>query len=281
MPLSPSLLPHELLGLPWQFLVLGLALCLIFSALGFKRVEYFVSLGYAASVTAQAIAFPFLYRETIRGLALLQSGMLLAYGLRLGIFLALRDRVPSFQKQRVGNTDRSIKVGGTIKVAIWVGVSVFYVLLFLPALLTMSAQAGGMALASAPAGILLMSAGLGLEACADWQKSEFKKRNPSRFCDVGLYSVVRFPNYFGEMVFWLGVWVSAMSTYRSLAAWSLGSLGLMCIVLVMVGASRRLELKQSKTYASNAAYEAYVRRVPILLPFLPIYSLRSPKVRQS
>ena len=65
-----------------QFLVLGLALCLIFSALGFKRVEYFVSLGYAASVTAQAIAFPFLYRETIRGLALLQSGMLLAYGLR-------------------------------------------------------------------------------------------------------------------------------------------------------------------------------------------------------
>ena len=118
MPLSPSLLPHELLGLPWQFLVLGLALCLIFSALGFKRVEYFVSLGYAASVTAQAIAFPFLYRETIRGLALLQSGMLLAYGLRLGIFLALRDRVPSFQKQRVGNTDRSIKVGGTIKVAI-------------------------------------------------------------------------------------------------------------------------------------------------------------------
>ena len=48
-----------------------------------------------------------------------------------------------------------------------------------------------MALASAPMGIVLMSAGLGLEACADWQKSEFKKRNPSRFCDVGLYSVVR------------------------------------------------------------------------------------------
>jgi steroid 5-alpha reductase family enzyme len=280
MPLSPSELPHQLLGLPWQFLVLGLALCLIFSALGFRRVEYFVSLGYAASIAAQAVAFPFLYRDTIRGLALLQAGLLLAYGLRLGIFLALRDRVPSFQKQQAESTQR-FNVGGTIKVAIWVGVSFFYVLLFLPALLTMSAQAGGMALASAPMGIVLMSAGLGLEACADWQKSEFKKRNPSRFCDVGLYSVVRFPNYFGEMVFWLGVWVSAMSTYRSLAAWSLGSLGLMCIVLVMVGASRRLELKQSKTYASNAAYEAYVRRVPILLPFLPIYSLRSPKVRQS
>ena len=281
MPLSPSELPHQLLGLPWQFLVLGLALCLIFSALGFRRVEYFVSLGYAASIAAQAVAFPFLYRDTIRGLALLQAGLLLAYGLRLGIFLALRDRVPSFQKQQAESTQRSFNVGGPIKVAIWVGVSLFYVLLFLPALLTMSAQAGGMALASAPVGILLMSAGLGLEAFADWQKSEFKKRNPSRFCDLGLYSVVRFPNYFGEMVFWLGLWVSAMSTYRTFSAWALGSLGLLFIVLVMVGASRRLELKQSKTYASNAAYEAYVRRVPILLPFLPIYSLRSPKVRQS
>jgi len=73
MPLSPSELPHQLLGLPWQFLVLGLALCLIFSALGFRRVEYFVSLGYAASIAAQAVAFPFLYRDTIRGLALLQA----------------------------------------------------------------------------------------------------------------------------------------------------------------------------------------------------------------
>jgi len=269
--------------LPWQFLVLGLALCLIFSALGFRRVEYFVSLGYAASIAAQAVAFPFLYRDTIRGLALLQAGLLLAYGLRLGIFLTLRGRVPSFQKQQAESTQRSFNVGGPIKVAIWVGVSFFYVLLFLflPSLLTMSAQAGGMALASAPVGILLMSAGLGLEAFADWQKSEFKKRNPSRFCDLGLYSVVRFPNYFGEMVFWLGVWVSAMSTYRTFSARALGSLGLLFIVLVMVGASRRLELKQSKTYASCAAYEAYSRRVPILLPFLPIYSLRSPKVRQS
>jgi len=100
MPLSPSELPHQLLGLPWQFLVLGLALCLIFSALGFRRVEYFVSLGYAASIAAQAVAFPFLYRDTIRGLALLQAGLLLAYGLRLGIFLALRDRVPRSRNSR-------------------------------------------------------------------------------------------------------------------------------------------------------------------------------------
>jgi len=279
MLLSPSDLSPTLLGLPWQLPILGLALCLIFSALGFKRVEYFVSLGYAGSVAAQAIVFPILYRDTINDFALLQSALLLAYGLRLGIFLALRERVPSYKKQQAENMAR-IKVGVPMKVAIWAGVSCFYVLLFLPALLTMSAQAAGVALASAPVGILLMAAGLGFEACADWQKSGFKKHNPSRFCDVGLYSVVRFPNYFGEVVFWLGVWVSAISTYRTLPAWTLGSLGFVLIVLVMVGATRRLKLKQDRSYGSDAAFAAYARRVPILFPFLPIYSVRSGKERQ-
>jgi len=279
MPLSPFHLSFQLLGLPLQFMVFGLALCLLFSALGFRRVEYFVSLGYAASVAAQAIAFPLLYRDTIKDLALLQSGLLLVYGLRLGIFLTLRERVSSFKEQQAESTARSSKVGGAMKVAIWVGVSLFYVLLFLPALLTMSAQASGLTLASAPAGILLMSAGFGFEAWADWQKSEFKKRNPSRFCDRGLYRVVRFPNYFGEMVFWLGLWVSAMSTFQTLSAWALGSLGFLLIVLVMIGASRRLELKQSKNYGSDAAYEVYSQKVPILFPLLPLYSLRSPRVR--
>jgi steroid 5-alpha reductase family enzyme len=258
-------MPHEFLGLPWQFPLLALGLCLIVSALGFKRTEYFVSLGYAASIAGQGILFPLLYRDSIEGLGLLQSALLVAYGLRLGIFIALRDRVPSFQKQQT----RGAHVGGLLKVGIWIGVSFFYVLLFLPALLTMSAQARGTALVSAPLGILVMAAGLGIEACADWQKSRFKKQDPSRFCDVGLYRVVRFPNYFGEILFWLGVWVSAVSSYRTLPAWVLGSLGFPCIVMVMFGAGRRLELKQARSYASVASFRSYTRKVPILFPFLP------------
>ena len=277
MPLRPYM-SHELIGLPWQYLLLGLALCLMLSALGFKRVVYFVSLGYAASIAAQAIVFPLLYRDTLRGFVLVQSGLLLAYGLRLGTFLTLREQTPSFQNEQAENAARSAKASGLMKAGIWVSVSVLYALMFLPALLTMSAQARGLALPSAPAGVALMVVGLGLEASADWQKSRFKKHNPSRFCDVGLYRMVRFPNYFSEMLFWLGVWISAISAYRSLSCWVLGSAGLLCIELVMLGSSRRLELKQSQHYGSNAAYDAYARRVPILFPLLPIYSLRNLKV---
>jgi hypothetical protein len=45
----------------------------VLSALGFKRVVYFVSLGYAASIAAQAIVLPLFYRDTRRGWALAQS----------------------------------------------------------------------------------------------------------------------------------------------------------------------------------------------------------------
>ena len=267
-----------LIGLPWQYLAMGLALCLVLSALGFKLVEYFVSLGYATSIAAQAIVMPLLYRDTLRDWALVQSALLLAYGLRLGTFLALRERTASFQKEQAENAARGAKVRGPMKAAIWVSVSVLYVLMFLPALLTLSAQAAGLALPSTPAGVALMVVGLSLEACADWQKSQFKRQNPSRFCNVGLYRVVRFPNYFGEMVFWFGLWISAMSAYQSLLAWVLGSLGFVCIELVMLGSGRRLELKQTDRYSTDIAYQAYARTTPVLFPLLPLYSLRNLKV---
>jgi steroid 5-alpha reductase family enzyme len=277
------MLPHcdissQFIGLPWQYLALSLVLCLALSAPGFKQVVYFVGLGYATSIAAQAIVMPILYRNTLGDWALVQSALLLAYGLRLGTFLALRERTTSFQTEQTENAARGARVHGTAKAAMWLGVSILYVLMFLPALLTMSAQAAGLPLPSTPLGIALMLAGLGLEACADWQKSRFKKQSPSKFCDVGLYRVVRFPNYFGEMVFWFGVWISALSAYQSLLAWVFGSLGLISIECVMLGSSRRLELKQADRYGADAAYQAYARQTPILFPVLPLYSLQNLKL---
>jgi hypothetical protein len=51
--------------------------------------------------------------------------------------------------------------------------------------------------------------------------------------------------------------------------------------MIMVGAGRRLELKQAKSYASVAPFKAYTRKVPVLFPFLPIYSLERTKASQS
>jgi protein-S-isoprenylcysteine O-methyltransferase Ste14 len=142
-----------------------------------------------------------------------------------------------------------------------VGVSVLYMLMFSPAVLSMSAQADGLDLPSTMVG-----------------ESRFKSKSPSRFCDIGLFSLIRFPNYFGEMVFWLGVWASGISAYRSWAAWALATLGFILIQLVMLSSSRRLEQKQGDRYTNDPAFAAYIKRVPVLFPWVRLYSLRRLKV---
>ena len=120
--------------------------------------------------------------------------------------------------------------------------------------------------------------GLGLEAAADAQKSRLKAENPKRFVSAGLYGIVRSPNYFGEMLFWLGNFVAGLAAYQSLGNWLVAGAGFVCIELVMLGSARRLELKQAERYSGDPAYQAYVRRVPILIPGLALYSLRRLRV---
>jgi steroid 5-alpha reductase family enzyme len=164
------------------------------------------------------------------------------------------------------------------KTAIWLGVSVLFVLLVLPALLTLSAQAQGAALSSLPWGVAVMLAGLVLESWADRQKYRFKAQHPSRYCDVGLYRWSRCANYFGEMLFWFGVWLSGVSAYGGTLAWFLATAGLLYIEVLMIAAAHGLELKQDERYGADPRYRDYVRTVPVLFPWVPIYSLHRLKL---
>lgn len=263
---------------PWHQLCLALVICLSFSALGFRRVEYFVSLGYAASIAAQALVFGAVYAATLAGWVFLQAALLLAYGIRLGSFLTLRGRSASFQGERAASAKRGSHLKAPAKVGIWISVAVLYVAMFAPALLTMSAQARGSALPSVFPGVVIMACGLALEATADRQKSRFKAKAPSQFCSHGLYRVVRSPNYLGELVFWLGLWLSGLSAYQTPLAWLLSIAGFITIALIMLGSARRLELKQAERYGRKAAYQEYARTVPVLFPWVPLYSLKRLKV---
>ena len=41
----------------------------------------------------------------------------------------------------------------------------------------------------------------------------------------------------------------------------------------MFSGARRLELRQTKNYGADPEYQAYVKKVPILVPFIPLYSV--------
>lgn len=261
--------------LGWLF-ILGL----VMSAGGFYRVVYFVSLGYAFSIAAMAAATAFAFRSNITLLSAAQILLLLLYGLRLGSYLLNRERSASYQQEKAEIEARSHKVTLGIRFLIWLSVALLYVAMYSPSVFIVAFLEAipGASVPSLWVGVPLMAGGLVLEAWADWQKSRYKAKAPRRFCDLGLYRFVRCPNYLGEIVFWLGQFVAGISGYHHFTHWILALVGAVCIVLIMLGAARSLELKQDARYGGDEEYQAYVKRVPILLPWLPIYSLRNLKV---
>ena len=126
-------------------------------------------------------------------------------------------------------------------------------------------------------GAAVMVGGIVLESLADLQKSAAKKVNPRRFVDTGLYKFVRCPNYLGELIFWTGVLISGFGALSGIGQWALALLGYLGIVFVMFSGARRLEIRQNKNYGKDPEYQNYVKTVPILLPFVPLYSVEKYK----
>ena len=54
--------------------------------------------------------------------------------------------------------------------------------------------------------------------------------------------------------------------------------GWVCIVLIMMGSTKRLEKTQKARYGEDPDFQEYIKTVPVLFPWLPIYSLEKVKV---
>jgi steroid 5-alpha reductase family enzyme len=255
-------------------------IALVFSAIGFLRLVYFISVGYAFSIAAMAAAVILWWFGDMSWLSLAQNLLLLTWGLRLGIFLVQRERRTDYSKITEVH-ERSREVAVAYKALIWVTVALLYVAMFSPSLFAVAPLPEATS-AWVPfwqgLGVLVMAGGLTMEALADKQKSDFKAVAPSAFCNVGLYSKMRCPNYMGEILFWVGNFVAGMAFYMTGMRWMIALVGLVCLVLIMLGSAKRLEESQTQRYGAKEAYRAYIATTPVLVPFVPIYTLKNLRV---
>jgi hypothetical protein len=53
--------------------------------------------------------------------------------------------------------------------------------------------------------------------------------------------------------------------------------GYVLLIYIMFSGARRLELRQNKYYGNDLEYKKYVKTVPIMLPFVPLYSVEKYK----
>jgi steroid 5-alpha reductase family enzyme len=263
--------------------VLGilLGLALLISSMGFRRMVLFISAGYAFSIAAMGLVTLWIFREGITLLAMLHLLLMMAWGLRLGTFVLRREAQPSFQAKAQETADSYSSARLPAQFAIWISVSVLYVMMFIPALVNAQGLPGRISPWMAAAellGLLIMAGGLGIEALADRQKSAFKARFPKSFCNVGLYRWSRCPNYLGEILFWVGNWVMGALFLAGPWLWIASVAGLASIVLIMLGSTRRLEMDQEQRYGHLPEFQRYASTVPVLFPGIPVYSLKNLKV---
>ena len=254
-----------------NFLIL-LALALIASSCGFRKYVWFISIGYGAAIALIGVGLLVIFGSSLTVGTALQCVLLVVYGCRLAGYLIYRDVKTAYNRRMKGEVKSNEGVSPVAKVGIWVSASVLYVLQTSPVLFRLEVTRGTDVLSIV--GLVISTAGLVLETTADLQKNRAKKANPKRFVDTGLFRLVRCPNYFGEMVFWTGVFVSGLSVYANTVQWVCALLGYLGIIYVMFGGARRLEIRQDKNYGDDPEYQRYKSTTPIMIPFVPLYSVK-------
>ena len=119
-------------------------------------------------------------------------------------------------------------------------------------------------------GFLVWVLGFAIEVVADSQKSRFNANpdNKGKFIQTGLWSRSRHPNYFGEIVLWVGVAIIALPVLQGWQWVALISPIFVTLLLTRVSGIPLLEKKADKKWGGQEDYETYKKKTPVLIPKL-------------
>ncbi len=199
----------------------------------------------------------------------LLAGLTAAWGLRLGLFLAVRNighgedpRYASI-RERVEGRGINFTIGSLLIVFVLQGVLMWSV--SLPVQVGQYLAPGTALGMLAVAGVALWLIGFGFEAIGDWQLRRFKAdpANRGQVMDRGLWRYTRHPNYFGNACLWWGLWLIAAEAG---AWWTVIAPALMTFLLLRVSGVTLLEKSLS---TSKPGYADYVRRTSAFIPMPP------------
>ena len=266
-----------------HYLWILLAISMAVSGLGWIYFIYFFSIGYGFGVSALSIGIATLFHSYLTVPTAILCAVMFIFGCRLGLYLLTREkRSPEYKKILYG-PDAAKKKPLPVVIVVWIFCALLYVGQVSPVAFFLANKAAGLPVNELWAwiGAGLMAVGVLLESVADAQKKAAKKINKHRFVDTGVYKLVRCPNYLGELVIWTGAFIVCIGACCSWWQWLIAAIGYAGIVYVMFSGARRLEIRQNGAYGADPEYQAYIKKTPILLPFVPIYSVEKHKWLQA
>ena len=239
---------------------LGINLLMFVPAFIFKT-DKLTDISYAVTFVV-VLLFGFL-TNSINVMTVLLLIMIVLWAIRLGVYLLIRIRKIGRDKRFDGMRENFFPF---LKFWILQGISVFVIMV--PAVLFLNTEIKTFGAVSL-IGIIIWCGGLMLETTADYQKYQFINNidNKGKWIDIGVWHYSRHPNYLGEIMVWVGLYLF-MLPVLSISHAFIGLIGPLYIITLIsfVSGIPLLEKGADKRWGENPAYRAYKKRVGVLFP---------------
>ena len=252
-------------GVPVFALCAGLALTiqwLVFIPSLLARTEHYYDL--TGSLTYISVTlFALMIAGQFDPRSLLVAALCLIWAGRLGSFLFLRVKQAGFDRRFAKMLDIPMQ---------------FFMTWTLQGLWVVVTLAAGLAVLTSPAvpldgwaiaGATVWLVGFTIEVIADMQKSRFREENKDGFITSGLWSWSRHPNYFGEIVLWIGI---ALIAVPVLSGWQWATMIspiFVIVLLTQISGVRMLESSAKKRWGDDPEFQAYKSNTSVLIPMPP------------
>jgi steroid 5-alpha reductase family enzyme len=258
----------RVLGIPIFALAVGLAFLIqwlgFVAAYALQTEKFYDLTGSVTYISVTILAV--LLSPTIDDRSVLLLAAVLIWATRLGSFLFGRI-------QKAGKDERfdEIKVSFPRFLLTWTVQGLWVTFTAAAALTAITTTArrglGWLALI----GFVIWAFGFAIELLADTQKSAFKAdpENKGKFIQSGLWAWSRHPNYFGEIVLWIGVAIIALPVLRGWQYVTLISPAYVTLQLTLVSGLPMLEKRADERWGGQEDYQAYKARTPVLIPRSP------------
>ena len=228
----------------------------------FQTEHYFDLIGSISYVATVALAFALAPSFGARGLVV--ATLICVWAVRLGSFLFIRvkkagqDRRFTQIKTKFFRFLLTWTLGGT-----WVFITMA------AGLAAMTSQSQSPVDGFLVVGATLWVIGFGIEVVADQQKTAFRKdpANAEKFISSGLWSISRHPNYFGEIILWIGIAVIALPVLEGWQWVTLVSPVFVSFLLLKVSGVPMLENNAESRWGNDPEFRQYKAKTPTLIPY--------------
>jgi len=229
------------------------------------QTETFYDLtGSLSFLTTATVAILLSKASDIRSLLL--AGMIALWALRLGTFLFTRVRAAGEDRRF-----REIKPNFARFMLTWTLQGLWVSFSMATALVVMTSTTPVGVDIFMVVGFVVWLFGFLLEVTADQQKRAFNANpaNKGKFIRSGLWAWSRHPNYFGEIVLWIGVTLIALPVLSGWQWATLISPLFITLLLTRLSGVPLLEKRADDEWGGQAEYEAYKAKTPVLIPRAP------------